>query len=39
MNDTYVNLDKTFFSIDQDVFNAKATIKKRCNKYFWLMQL
>ncbi|HCQ12762.1 AsmA-like C-terminal region-containing protein [Flavobacterium sp.] len=27
MNDTYVNLDKLSFSIDQDVFNAKATIK------------
>lgn len=27
MNDTYVNLDKLSFTIDQDVFNAKATIK------------
>ena len=27
MNDTYVNLDKLSFSIDQDVFNAKANIK------------
>ncbi|MBY0487891.1 MAG: AsmA family protein [Flavobacteriaceae bacterium] len=27
MNDTYVNLDKLSFSIDQDVFSAKATIK------------
>ena len=27
MNDTYVNLEKLSFSIDQDVFNAKATIK------------
>jgi hypothetical protein len=27
MNDTYVNLDKLSFSIDQDVFNAKAHIK------------
>ncbi len=27
MNDTYVNLDKLSFAIDQDVFNAKATIK------------
>ena len=27
MNDTYVNLDKLSFSIDRDVFNAKATIK------------
>lgn len=27
MNDTYVNLDKLSFQIDQDVFNAKATIK------------
>ena len=27
MNDTYVDLDKLSFSIDQDVFNAKATIK------------
>jgi hypothetical protein len=27
MNDTYVNLDKLSFSIDQDVFNAKASIK------------
>jgi hypothetical protein len=27
MNDTYVNLDNLSFSIDQDVFNAKATIK------------
>ena len=27
MNDTYVNLDQLSFSIDQDVFNAKATIK------------
>jgi hypothetical protein len=26
-NDTYVNLDKLSFSIDQDVFNAKANIK------------
>ncbi len=27
LNDTYVNLDKLSFTIDQDVFNAKATIK------------
>lgn len=27
VNDTYVNLDKLSFRIDQDVFNAKATIK------------
>jgi hypothetical protein len=27
MNDTYVNLDKLSFKIDQDIFNAKATIK------------
>ena len=27
MNDTYVNLDKLSFSIDQDVFTAKANIK------------
>ena len=27
LNDTFVNLDKLSFSIDQDVFNAKATIK------------
>ncbi len=27
MNDTYINLDKLSFAIDQDVFNAKATIK------------
>jgi hypothetical protein len=27
MNDTYVNLDKLSFSIDQDVFNAKANVK------------
>ena len=27
MNDTYVNLDKFSFQIDQDVFNAKANIK------------
>ena len=27
MNDTYVNLDQLSFSIDRDVFNAKATIK------------
>lgn len=27
LNDTYVNLDKLSFAIDQDVFNAKATIK------------
>lgn len=26
MNDTYVNLDKLSFAIDQDVFNAKAKI-------------
>ncbi|MBE0424106.1 MAG: AsmA family protein, partial [Lutibacter sp.] len=26
-NDTYVNLDKLSFAIDQDVFNAKATIQ------------
>ncbi|NMH25378.1 AsmA-like C-terminal region-containing protein [Flavobacterium solisilvae] len=26
MNDTYVNLDKLSFQIDQDVFNAKANI-------------
>lgn len=27
MNDTYVNLNKLSFTIDQDVFNAKANIK------------
>jgi hypothetical protein len=27
MNDTYVNLEKLSFQIDQDVFNAKANIK------------
>ena len=27
MNDTYLNLDKLSFQIDQDVFNAKANIK------------
>ena len=27
MNDTYVNLDRLSFSIDQDIFNAKATVK------------
>lgn len=27
VNDTYVNLDKLSFAIDQDVFNAKANIK------------
>jgi hypothetical protein len=27
LNDTYVNLDKLSFRIDQDVFEAKATIK------------
>ena len=27
LNDTYINLDKLSFQIDQDVFNAKATIK------------
>ena len=27
MNDTYVNLDKLSFQIDQDVFEAKATIR------------
>lgn len=27
MNDTYVNLDKLSFQIDQDVFDAKANIK------------
>ncbi|MFD2909885.1 AsmA-like C-terminal region-containing protein [Flavobacterium ardleyense] len=27
MNDTYVNLNKLSFAIDQDVFNAKANIK------------
>ena len=27
MNDTYVNLDKLSFSIDQDVFNVKANIR------------
>ena len=27
MNDTYVNLDKLSFRIDQDVFDAKATIR------------
>ena len=27
MNDTFVNLDKLSFAIDQDVFNVKATIK------------
>ena len=26
LNDTYVNLDKLSFSIDQDIFNAKANI-------------
>jgi hypothetical protein len=27
LNDTYINLNKLSFAIDQDVFNAKATIK------------
>lgn len=27
LNDTYVNIDKLSFQIDQDVFNAKANIK------------
>ena len=27
MNDTYVNLDKLSFKIDQDVFSAKASVK------------
>ncbi|MBC7847350.1 MAG: AsmA-like C-terminal region-containing protein [Flavobacterium sp.] len=27
LNDTYINLDKLFFAIDQDVFNAKANIQ------------
>ena len=27
LNDTYVNLDKLSFRIDQDIFNAKATIR------------
>ncbi|PBJ11753.1 AsmA-like C-terminal region-containing protein [Flavobacterium sp. ACN6] len=27
LNDTYVNLDKLSFRIDQDIFNAKANIK------------
>ena len=27
LNDTYVNLDKLSFSIDQDIFNAKANIR------------
>lgn len=27
LNDTYINLDKLSFAIDQDVFNAKANIK------------
>ena len=27
LNDTYINLDKLSFRIDQDVFDAKATIK------------
>lgn len=27
LNDTYVNLDKLSFKIDQDIFNAKANIK------------
>lgn len=27
LNDTYVNLDKLSFKIDQDVFNAKANVK------------
>ena len=27
LNDTYVNLDKLSFQIDQDIFNAKANIK------------
>ncbi|WP_281323258.1 AsmA-like C-terminal region-containing protein [Flavobacterium aestivum] len=27
MNDTYVNLDKLSFKIDQDIFNAKANIR------------
>ncbi len=27
LNDTYVNLDKLSFAIDQDVFNAKANIR------------
>ncbi|MFT6743273.1 MAG: hypothetical protein ACJAVF_004798, partial [Paraglaciecola sp.] len=27
LNDTYINLDKLSFKIDQDIFNAKANIK------------
>jgi hypothetical protein len=27
LNDTYINLDKLFFKIDQDVFNAQANIR------------
>ncbi|WP_310380585.1 AsmA-like C-terminal region-containing protein [Flavobacterium sp.] len=27
LNDTYINLDKLSFSIDQDIFNAKANVK------------
>lgn len=34
MNDTYVNLDKLSFRIDQDVFNAKATIKNVATNAF-----
>ncbi|MFL9838847.1 AsmA-like C-terminal region-containing protein [Flavobacterium sp. ST-75] len=31
LNDTYVNLDKLSFRIDQDIFNAKATIRNIVN--------
>jgi hypothetical protein len=34
MNDTYVNLDKLSFQIDQDVFNAKANIKNIAENAF-----
>jgi hypothetical protein len=27
LNDTYINLDKLSFRIDQDIFNAKANIR------------
>ncbi len=35
MNDTYVNLEKLSFRIDQDVFNAKANIRTYTLKMPW----
>ena len=38
LNDTYVNLDKLSFKIDQDIFDAKANIRN-ITKTLWLTQL